>query len=229
MRSSRYVAVLLFAAAVAFAATTPKTARAAEASEALRPGSWAIELNREYESVGLSSGNQISLKRQSSERTAFRLSVGADFSRNVADGGTRYIPPDTTAPYYDHVYQRSYSVTLNWVRYFHVSGSFAAQLGLGPTARWSSSNDDYSPYKELKYSSSSSSSEYGIEANLGVEWFFANRFSLGGRVGIVAATGTSKSSASIAPAFGTRQIRSLDSDISDVFSEPALIVLTGYF
>ncbi len=229
MRSVRYLAVLVSAAAVAFAATTPKTARAAEASEALRAGSWAVELNHFFESVGLSGSNQISLKRLSSERTAFRLSVGAEFSRNVADGETRYVPPDTTARLYDHAYQRSYSVTLNWVRHFHVSGSFAAQLGLGPTARWGSSNDDYnSPYGD-KYSSSNSSSEYGIEANLGVDWFFANRLSLGGRVGIVAATGTSKSSYSATPVFGTRTIRTLDSDISDVFTEPALIVLTGYF
>lgn len=114
----------------------PETARAASTGDALRPGAWALELNKD----ATSGDAGIGILRHHSERTAYRLNVGFSYSDD-GERGTDRIVPGQSGPYYNRFYSRTYDLVLNWVHYFSLSDGFAAQFGLGPAAYWNSSTN----------------------------------------------------------------------------------------
>jgi hypothetical protein len=184
---------LAFAALFLFAALSVPAPRATAAAgpDALHGGAWAIELDKDMGS-GAFGENEISIKRMSSASTAFRLAFGISYDGGSGSGSNVSLPSGSTVPTTRSNFNRNYTIRLNWVHHFAMAQNFDAQLGVGPVVSFYSSSNGYGDSTGYSSTYWYRSTQVGGELNLGAEWFFSNRFSLGGRAGLVATTGKYK-------------------------------------
>jgi len=209
--SSRSFALAL-AAAVGWAAllaygAVPRPAMAEESSEsALKPGAWAaeFELDPEYRyAFGISSGVILSAKRHFSARSALRFGAGASFDESMADGETSYVH---YSPYYipnyrsaagigeSHSESQSYTLFLHYLRYHPEHHAVAIFWEVGPSVRYVGSDHHEevtfagpAPTDPTEWDTSDRAlvrRVVALDLNLGFEWFFNRRLSLGARVGV---------------------------------------------
>ena len=206
------LAIAIFAAAMAvwtiplLGAAVPRPALAEEASEsALRPGAWAaeFELDPSYRyALGISSGATISAKRHHSARSALRFGVGVGFDESRADEDDSYerfsiysFPNAHSAAGNgeSHDEYQSYAVFLHFLRYHPVRAAVVIFWELGPSFHYaeSSSHEEtlypslYTPDPSEWYTADRQSVRrlVALDLNLGFEWFFNRRLSLGARTG----------------------------------------------
>lgn len=209
------------------AALAPPAARAADAPEALHAGAWAFELDKDMGSSFLSE-NEISVKRMFGPTTAFRLSFGIEYDGGSGTGANQSFPSGTTTATSQSDFHRFYSLRLDWVHHFAVAQNFDMQIGIGPVASFGSNSSGSADATGYYNYYSNRTNLYGGEVDLGAEWFFANRFSLGGRAGLVALTGKQKYDYRSGNSINGGSQRS-ESDERRVFGDPPRILLTAYF
>lgn len=200
---------------------------AAEIPEAYHAGAWAVELDKDMGRSYLSD-HEISIKRLWSPTSATRLSLGVDYIGRNGTGDQTSFPPGTSGATANSSFSRNYTIRLDWVHHFALSEVFSAQLGVGPVAWFSHFSAGDADALGNYYYSSYRTNLVGGEVNLGAEWLFTKRLGLGGRVGAAALTGKQKyQQRSGGSTSGYRE--TLDSDLQRVFTDPARIILTGYF
>jgi len=155
-----------------------EAARGRALTDALHAGAWAIQfgINRDF-TLRDFGGAVISIKRQHSRRTAFRLTldVFASDSHNktaVTVTGTDSVFSSSRSEANNREGGR-FSVGLQWMRYLQPSARTAAFFAVGPAggyARFDSNGRGFFG-KETGW-------HVGVRAGFGVEWFAARTVSL---------------------------------------------------
>ncbi len=158
----------------------------------LRAGAWAAEfrIERDFDyGFGAATTAIISMKRCSSDRTAFRWSIGFDVGESKEEGtgedsgGTGPVDRGSVDR---HREESGVTTGVQWMRYQPVDGRLSVFAALGPGFRYTRSSyrelmdrtNRYSLYESIRLTRS-----VGLYGTLGFEWFFSRRLSLGAGVG----------------------------------------------
>jgi hypothetical protein len=204
----------------------PRAARAASGPAALHGGAWSVELDKDMGNSVLAE-NEISLKRMSSATTGFRLSIGISYNGGSGFGTETDVPPATPVVIGQSSFNHNYTLRLDWVRHFALASNFDGQFGIGPVVDlygYQYSNSDDTGYQSA---ASYRQNSYGGELNLGAEWFFTDRFSLGGRVGLIAMTGKVRSHQRFLSGFSGYD-DTVEYTQNRIEGDPARIILTAH-
>jgi len=242
----RYLAIL-----VCLTIPAPRAGAADAAEGPHKAGAWALEfeIDPTYSSgIGYVASAAISVKRHSSERRAWRLGMAVTFSETEFDGESSqyrysvYYNPlisneqgSTDSHNEDHVYR----LFLHAVRHYPVREQVAVFLEVGPSLRYDEvrrSQQSLYPYGLGEtYAAQYAETRRGatLDANVGFEWFFSKRLSLGGRYGAYAGYqwGTRSSGLEIVRTDGSYYSRSTERGRVrrvDVSTTRATILLTAY-
>jgi len=196
------LAISLAWAATAAVLVLPLPAIAEEDTDSpLRAGAWAAEFEIDpvlHYSLSYTSSATLAVKHHSSPGRALRLGASIGFSETEEDGVREaeqfdpYLGFDSFAASIDgHSESHDYSLFLHLVRERTVRDRVALFLEVGPSVRYSESL--YHREWIYLYSPSRSTSDTrdvsraaALDLNLGFEWFFVRRLSLGARYGAFA-------------------------------------------
>ncbi|HSQ59358.1 MAG TPA: hypothetical protein VLT84_02825 [Acidobacteriota bacterium] len=171
-----------------FAVAAPPNAAA---DTALGESMWSLEIGTDL-GAGSSDGS-IAIRRHMGASSAWRFGIDLDFDKRDGDG----VLTDTGSPDEDvELFQENifYAVSFQWMRFAAVRDNLTATFAIGPVLQrrrqiYGESQDVGLPSFQ-SYEVRQSSTEYGVDLGLGIEWFFTRRLSLGGQAGIRATTGT---------------------------------------
>lgn len=247
---------LVIALAALAASLLPVAVGAEEAADSpLRAGAWAaeFELDPSYRyDFGIASGITISLKRHHSARSALRLGASVGFNESKGDGEKSferysiYSNPNfrtnqgTTE---DHGESHSYALFLHLQRHHSVREALSIFWEMGPSLRYSEldiSNEYIFPYliygpgENYRDSRSYVRRSVSVDLNLGFEWFFNRRLSLGARVGAWGGygwgteTSNSETFTTDNSYYAISHDRRETADVS-IQTSPATVTLSAYF
>lgn len=231
----------------------PASARAEGSTESPpKAGTWAAEFEIDPTfryNIGYYGSATLAVKRHSSPNQALRLGVNFGFSEDERDGSQgsyvydpiNYpVPLDGVGTVTRHSESHTYAPFLHLIREWPVRDQVAMFGELGPSFRYSESNN----HDEAIFGYSSPSrytSEYeqveravAVDVALGFEWFFASRLSLGARYGgFCSYSWGSRSSTNMTmdlngPAF-SRSIEYLKTKGVEFGTNRATITLAAYF
>ena len=227
---SRSTYWLLFVAAVILAITSMPSP--ASAQDALASSKWSVELGLSIDNtVELPAG--IALKRHLSDRSALRFGLG--FLLNSSDLEGEYentFGGGLTGGAAIKNEQSVWSASLHYVRYGQISDRLATQLGFGPVFQYGSnfqrSSQAIGTPNFQEFESKNTETLYGLEALLGVEWFFSGRLSLGGQVGVRGLLGDATLVSTQRSSVGFAKVE-VSGDEERLQTVGSRIVLTGYF
>jgi hypothetical protein len=213
---------------------TAPVARAANGDTPLGPGVWSVELGLSIDD-SFDQGT-ISLKRHMSEKTAFRIGVGAQFNEIDAEGDLLDTTPPSSGDAAQYVSSGVYSAFLHYVRYGMVSDRVATLFSLGPVYQTFRSTQrqsfDVGTPSFQEFENAQEQELYGLEIGLGVEWFFTRRLSLGGEARLRGLIGDSESRqisrSGTGPTYN-RESLEFSGDVKRLETSASRIVLTGYF
>ena len=218
----------------------------------LRAGAWAVqfEVDPTYRyDLGVSSGASLSMKRHRSERTAYRMGVGARFANSEGDEDLRYRRESIDPPSFDQsgsgrdVYEsHSYNAFAYWVRHYSVRDAVSLFWEAGPSFRFSEYREEssslypsyYGPGEQDFYTRSGVRRGVTLDANVGFEWFFNRRLSLGARYGVYGGYGWGRQNStreSYALDGSSYELSRSDERIHDVSfqTSAATVSLAAYF
>jgi hypothetical protein len=182
---------LAFASALAFGCVLPSAGQA-DSALPIHDGLWSLELGVQPLS---GSGTKIGLaaKHHIGDRSALRLGFSA---RVISSDGTASDSDVSGTHFGDSTDERDVTLFAHWVGYQCVDEHFAMTLDAGPTVHWRSmerleeyTSPDVDPGAVHNYDAFLSDEnlwEYGLDAQMGLEWFFARHVSLAARYGIAA-------------------------------------------
>jgi hypothetical protein len=189
-------------AATAVLLTLPVAAFAEEDPDSpLRAGAWAAEFEVNPLFDFGSGSATLALKHHSSPGHALRLGVNASFRESKGDGtgeDVRFDPPyypvttaqTTTTSQHDEVH--TYIAFLHVVREWPVRDRVALFVESGPSFRFletTQNRDDFytgTPAYHSTYDTDFVQRAIAVDLNLGFEWLFSKRLSLGARYGAFA-------------------------------------------
>jgi hypothetical protein len=205
----------------------------------LRPGAIGIEFGVNSLFSGGFSGT-LSGKWHMGSRTALRLGAGGSFHETQTDGNELLQDPfqtfnDITD---EHEERRSYSAFAQIMQYFVVDRRIGFFVAPGPVYQWTS--DSYTEHVYLQSGDAellhfgSSGWAAGLDVDIGVEWFFHNRLSLGARYGVAGLYGEAdheliSATSSSDPNHAGSDARSGHDKSLNIQTESTLLTLTGYF
>jgi len=195
------LAAIAAGAAFLALAAVPRPAFAEESFESpLKPGAWAVGFDWITDSgfygVGSSRAVGLTVKRQRSERAAFRLGIGTDYEESQQDGiETRsdsyaYPPDPPEIGVTGNTENHAYFVSLQWVGYRPVRDRVSVFVAVGPSfgygfSRTSNVHSSTNEFRQDVYTSVRRSAS--LLGHIGFEWFFTKRLSLAGQVATLAA------------------------------------------
>jgi hypothetical protein len=196
----------------------------AAAATALGTSAWSLEIG-----TNVGAGNQdgsFAIRKHTSASSAFRLGIEGDL--DASDGnGTR---TNTGSPDADAEISFEFNSTylsIQWMHFAPIRDNVTATFAVGPVVGLAR---DFQRIKQLTQEVEfvSRSTRFGLDLGFGVEWFFNRRFSLGGRTGLRAVTG-SGSQVAIYRSPGSKTETNLDLDQTELSVGTARIQLMGYF
>jgi hypothetical protein len=224
---------------------------AEEAPHPLRAGAWAaeFEIDPTYQySIGYVGSATISVRRHSSERNAWRIGARFGFTEDRGEGEvsrtvfqTGYLPDDASEDTDRHTQSQEYALFLHWMKFHPVQDRLSSFAELGPSFRYGES-ESYGEYVSPgtpssyfdTYDYSAVLRTVALDANLGFEWFFSKRLSLGARFGALAAYRWGMSSESVIHlrtdgSYFYRRVARADSNGAEFRTSRALISFAAYF
>jgi hypothetical protein len=121
----------------------------------------------------------------------------------------------------------STNLSIQWMHFAPIRNNLTATFAVGPVVGFTRQfQRGTQGTQEVEFLFSSTT--FGVDLGLGVEWFFNRRFSLGGRTGLRAVTG-SGSQVTIVRSPASKIEIDLDVDETELSVGTARIQLTGYF
>lgn len=221
-------AVLLLA--LTLASSAPRTAAA---ETALGSSTWSLEIGTDL-GAGDTDGS-FAVRKHSSASSAFRFGIEYDLSKTEGDGlRTVTGSPDEDASQMFEFTNAAFSI--QWMRFATVRDNVTATFAVGPVVEIERGTQrdgrgmGLPSFQEFEFRSSSTA--FGLDLGLGVEWFFNPRFSLGGQTGLRAVTGSGNQvqilRTGTAGTYSKTEI-ALDVDVTELNVGTARIQLTGYF
>jgi hypothetical protein len=188
-----------FALALTLGCTAPPAARA-DSDIPVHAGLWGLELGVQALS-GSGSFIGLAARHHTADRSAIRLGISGRLTSSDGDEtseeGSSY--PDTSVSVKSRdgisTDERDAALFAHWVRYLGLEEHFGMTLEVGPTVHWSSA--EYSRHvvipesalnadQRYDYLEDRNSWEYGLDVQMGFEWFFTRHVSLASRFGIAA-------------------------------------------
>jgi len=207
--------------------------RIAAADTALGTSTWSLEIGTD-----LGTGNQdgsFAIRKHSNASSAFRFGIEVDYDKTEGDG-TR---TDTGSPDEDAAQLFEFANTafsIQWMRFASIRDNVTATFAVGPVVEIQRNTQRQGEGMGLpsfdEFEFRSSSTAFGLDLGLGVEWFFNRRFSLGGQSGVRVVTGSGDQvqiSRSGTAGTYSKTETALDIDVADLRVGTARIQLTGYF
>ena len=207
--------------------------RMAAADTALGSSTWSLEIGTD-----LGAGNQdgsFAVRKHSGTSSAFRFGIEFDLDKSEGDGITTQTgSPDVDASQMFEFTNTAFSI--QWMRFAPVTDNVTATFAVGPVVEIQRGTQRVGQGMGLptfgEFEFRSSSTAFGLDLGLGVEWFFNPRFSLGGQTGLRAVTGSGDlvqiGRSGTAGTYSKTEI-ALDVDVTEVSVGGARIQLTGYF
>lgn len=225
MRRNATVAVVLLA--LCLVSSGPPGAVAATA---LGTSAWSLEVGT---NIGAADQDgSFAIRKHSSASSAFRLGVEVDLNDSDGNGART----DTGSPDVDveqTLQSSSTNLSVQWMHFAAIRNSVTATFAVGPVVgftrqsfRTRQGTSGQPGYSEVEFLFSSTT--FGVDLDLGVEWFFNRRFSLGGRTGLRAMTGPGSQRTIVRSPASKTEI-DLDVDDTELSVGTARIQLTGYF
>lgn len=221
-------AVLLLALSLVFSVPRP-----AAAETALGTSTWSLEIGTDV--GGGDNDGSFAIRKHSGNSSAFRFGLEMDVDKVDGDGTrTETGQPDEDATQVQEF--TNAAVSIQWMRFAPIRDNVTATFALGPVLQVQRSNQRFEQglgtagFQGNEFRSSSTM--FGVDLNLGVEWFFNRRFSLGGRSGLRAVTGSGNEVQIFRSGTGVTYDKTevaLDTDRTDITIGDARIHLTGYF
>jgi hypothetical protein len=150
----------------------------------LKKGKWALQFQIEDDfSLRSFQGTNLSLKKQTSDRSAYRLGISVNF--NFGDGSNEGIQNDSISAKHDtDQIGHSFQFALQKIIYPNPTADINLFYGFGPAFGYSysrsESNDSYSSGSSRYSKSSNTGWSAGGSVVMGVEWFASKDFSLTG-------------------------------------------------
>ena len=167
--------------------------RAAGADTALGTSAWSLEIGTNVGS-GANDGS-FAIRHHSGASTAFRFAVEVNLNESDGDGTiTTTGSPDIDADLYSSSSGTDFSV--QWMHFTPIRDNVTATFAVGPVVEVQ--RQVFRIGFGLGTASFSggegrlTSTTYGVDLGLGMEWFFNRRLSLGGQTGLRATTGSGK-------------------------------------
>jgi hypothetical protein len=186
---------------IALGCIVPPAARA-DSDIPVHAGLWSLELGVQTLS---GSGNLIGVaaKHHLGDRTAIRMGFAGIITGSDVDETRKdvFSDPDTSVTVPESrrggsTDRRDVTIFAHWVRYHGLDEHFGMTLEAGPTVHWSSTEslDKFTfpesapggPEQSEVFLQDSNSWEYGLDLQVGFEWFFTRHVSLAARYGIAA-------------------------------------------
>lgn len=220
--------VLLLALSLVFGSSRP-----AAAETALGTSTWSLEIGTDV--GGGDSDGSFAIRKHSGSSSAFRFGVEFDMDKSEGDG-TR---TQTGQPDFDAAQTFEFTntdISIQWMRFAPIRDNVTVTFAVGPVldlqrgTQLSEQSIGTPSFQGNEFRSSSTM--FGVDLNLGVEWFFTRRFSLGGRSGLRAVTGSGNEVIIFRSGTGVTYSKTetaFDVDRTDIRVGDARIHLTGYF
>jgi hypothetical protein len=141
-------------------------------ANARRPGAWALEFGIE-DNLRLTSfgSDMVALKRQTSERTAWRLGLSASLLADETDRSREYAIPDTTHLSTFERSGRSFGVNLTRLQYLQPARRATAYWGAGVFATNTHSRIESGLDGSAGVRMNSNQTSAGARVLFGGEWF----------------------------------------------------------
>lgn len=203
--------------------------RAAGAATALGESTWSVEIGTDLGAA--STDGSFAIRRHSSASTAFRFAVEVDLEEIDGDG-TRI---DTGSPDVEVELAQTFSsaaFSIQWMHFAPIRDNVTATFAVGPVVE--TQRQMFRQGEELGTPGFDgnegrfSSTTYGVDLGLGMEWFFTRRLSLGGQTGLRVTTGSGKS-VQIDRSATSKTETIIETDDSEIEVGTARLHLTAYF
>lgn len=207
--------------------------RIAAAETALGTSTWSLEIGTDV-GAGDQDGS-FAIRKHSGTSSAFRFGIEVNLSKSEGDG-TR---TDTGSPDEDVTQTFEFTNTafsIQYMRFAPIRDNVTATFAVGPVVEIERGTQRTEQRIGLPsfdgFEFRSSSTAFGVDLGLGVEWFFNPRFSLGGQSGLRFVTGSGDQvdiDRSGTAGTYTKTETALDVDVTELSVGTARIQLTGYF
>ena len=165
--------------------------RAAGADTALDTSAWSLEIGTNVGS-GANDGS-LAIRHHSGASTAFRFAVEVNLNESDGDGTrTTTGSPDLDVEQFSNSSGTDFSV--QWMHFAPIRDNITATFAVGPVVEVQHQTFRFGTGLGTPSFSGGegrfSSTTYGVDLDLGMEWFFNRRLSLGGQTGLRATTGS---------------------------------------
>jgi hypothetical protein len=207
--------------------------RIAAAETALGTSTWSLEIGTD-----LGTGDQdgsFAIRKHSGSSSAFRFGIEVDLGKSEGEG-TR---TDTGSPDEDVTQSFEFTNTafsIQYMRFASIRENVTATFAVGPVVEFERGTQRIEQRVGLPsfdgFEFRTSSTAFGLDLGLGVEWFFNPRFSLGGQSGLRFVTGSGDQvdiDRSGTAGTYSKTETALDVDVTELSVGTARIQLTGYF
>lgn len=209
------------------------------AKETLEANNWALQFGiSDNFTLQTFQGAVLSIKRQTSLRSAWRAGVGLNVGASDRDGGSSVTSNDSLIfESGDALDGNSFSLQLilQYLRYAHVASRVAFFLGGGPHGGFGWSDQEATSGSGMVQSTNTAtitSWTVGLNGVLGIEWFASSAISLHAEYGAVVQRSWSDRETVIRTTTGTTTQVRTDNDESSVWefdSKGLLFGLSVYF
>jgi hypothetical protein len=221
-------ALLVLALALA---SSPSWSAAAET--ALGTSTWSLEIGTDLGAGG--QDGSFAIRKHSGTSSAFRFGIEVDLDRSEGDGVQTATgsPDEDVAQFFEFT---NTALTIQWMRFAPIRDNVTATFAVGPVVeiqrgtQRSGESMGLPSFDEFEFRTSSTA--FGLDLGLGVEWFFNRRFSLGGQSGLRFVTGSGDQvdiDRSGTAGTYSKTETALDVDVTELSVGTARIQLTGYF